>query len=150
MCVCVCVCVCVLVTQPCLTLCNPMDCSLPGFSVHRILQARILNWVAIPFRRSSWPRDWTWVSCIAGRFFIIWATREAMWDTREAPLTGKVQERSKGDTTCLTISQNPPLWHPSWLNKVFTTRKDSESEWLAKDNLETNPITINPRPWATC
>ena len=47
----------------------------PGFSVHWILQARVLKWVAIPFSRgSSWPWDWTWVSCIAGRFFTIWAT----------------------------------------------------------------------------
>ena len=45
-------------------------------SVHGILQARILEWVAIPFSRgSSWPRDWTRVSCIAGRFFTSWATR---------------------------------------------------------------------------
>ena len=61
------------------TLCGPMDFSLPGSSVHGILlQARILEWVAISFsRRSSQPRDWTQVSCIAGRFFTIWATREA-------------------------------------------------------------------------
>ena len=43
----------VLVTQSCLTLCDPMDCSLPGSSVHGILQARILEWVAIPFSRGS-------------------------------------------------------------------------------------------------
>ena len=43
--------VCMLVTQSCLTLCNPMDCSLPGFSVHGILQARMLEWVAMPFSR---------------------------------------------------------------------------------------------------
>ena len=50
----------VLVAQSCLTLCNPMNCSSPGFSVHGILQARILEWVAIPFSRgSSQPRDWT-------------------------------------------------------------------------------------------
>ena len=49
------------------TLCNPMDCSLPGSSVHRIFQARILEWVAISFsRRSSQPRDWTLVSSIVG------------------------------------------------------------------------------------
>ena len=54
-----------------------MDCSPPGSSVHGILQARILEWVAIPFsRRSSLPRDWTWVSPMAGRFFTIWANRE--------------------------------------------------------------------------
>ena len=47
-----------------------MDCSLPGSSVHGILQARILEWVVIPFSKgSSWPRDWTQVSYIAGRFF---------------------------------------------------------------------------------
>ena len=63
--------------------------------------------------------------------------------TNKPPPTRRVQERSKGDTTCLTTSQNP-LWHPSWLNKVCTTRKNSESEWLAKDNVETNPITIKP------
>ena len=51
------------VTQSCPTLCNPMDCSLPGSSVHRILQARIMEWVAIPFSRgSSWLRGWTQVS----------------------------------------------------------------------------------------
>ena len=49
-----------LATQSCLTLCEPMDYSLPGSSVHGILQARILEWVAIPLSRgSSWPRDWT-------------------------------------------------------------------------------------------
>ena len=57
-------------TQSCLTLCNPRDCNLPGSSVHGILQARVLEWVAYPFSRgSSWPRDQTCVSCIAGRFF---------------------------------------------------------------------------------
>ena len=66
------------VTQSCLTLCDPMDCSLPGFSVHGILQARILEWVTISFSRgSSRPRDRTWVSCIGGRCFNLWATREA-------------------------------------------------------------------------
>ena len=60
----------VLVTQSCPALWNPMDCSLPGSSDNRILQARILEWVAIPFfRGSSQPRDWTQGSCMAGRFF---------------------------------------------------------------------------------
>ena len=58
--------------QSCLTLCDPMGCSLPGSSVHGILQARILEWVVIPFSRgSSQPRNQTWVSCIAGRCFTI-------------------------------------------------------------------------------
>ena len=69
---------CVWVPQSCPTLCNPMECNLPDSSVHGILQARILEWVAIPFSMgSSWPRDRTWVSCIAGRFFTDWDTREA-------------------------------------------------------------------------
>ena len=56
------------VTQSCPTLSDPMDCSLLGFSLHGILQARILEWVAISFSRgASQPRDQTWVSCIAGR-----------------------------------------------------------------------------------
>ena len=70
----------VLVAQLCLTLYDPMDCSLPGSSAHGILQARILEWVAIPFSRaSSQPRDQTLGSCIAGRFFTIWVTREAQF-----------------------------------------------------------------------
>ena len=58
------------VAQSCWTLWDPMDCSLPGSSVHGILQARILEWVAISFsRRSSQPRDWAPVSHIVGRRF---------------------------------------------------------------------------------
>ena len=58
------------VTQSCLTLCNPMD-----YTVHGILQARILEWVAFPFSRgSSQPRNRSQVSCIAGGFFTSWAT----------------------------------------------------------------------------
>ena len=57
---------------------DPTDCSPPGSSVHGIFQARILEWIAISFSRgSSWPRNWTQVSCIAGRFFTDWAMREA-------------------------------------------------------------------------
>ena len=59
---------------------QPHRCCPPGFSVHGILQGRILQWVAIPFSRgSSRPRNWTQVSCIVGRFFIVWATREALY-----------------------------------------------------------------------
>ena len=61
------------------TLCDPIDCSPPGSSVHRILQARILEWAAMPSSRgSSQPRDGIYVSHIAGRFFTIWATREVL------------------------------------------------------------------------
>ena len=69
---------CVLVAQLRLTLCNPMNYSPSGSSVHEILRARILERVAVPSSRgSSPPRDQTQFSCTAGGFFIIWATREA-------------------------------------------------------------------------
>ena len=57
------------VSQSCATLCNPMDCSPLGCLVHGILQARILEWIAISFSKgSSQPRDWTWFSHIVGRW----------------------------------------------------------------------------------
>ena len=70
-------------TQLCLTLCGPLD-----YSVHGILQARILEWVAFPFSRgSSQPRDWTQVSRTAGEFFTSWATREVQeyWSGETIP-----------------------------------------------------------------
>ena len=67
------------VAQSCLTLCDPMDCSLPGSSIHGIFQAKVLEWGAIAFSRAcSWPRVRTWVSHIVGRCFTIWATREVL------------------------------------------------------------------------
>ena len=69
-----CVCICAKSLQLCLTLCDPMDCSPPGSSFHEILQARILEWVAISTsRRISQPRDWTQVSRILGTD---WAMQE--------------------------------------------------------------------------
>ena len=63
----------------CQILCSPMDCSLPGSSVHGTFQVRILEWVAMPSSRgSSQPSDWTHVSGIAGGFFIHWATWEGL------------------------------------------------------------------------
>ena len=71
------------VAQSSLTLLDPMDCSPSGSSLHGILQARVLEWVAISFSRgSSWPRDRTLVSRIAGRRFNLWATREALPQSR--------------------------------------------------------------------
>ena len=77
------------VSQSCPTLCDPMDCSLPGSSLHGILQARVLEWVAISFSRgSSQSRDWTLVSCIPGRHFNLWATRVVrVLQRREAEIT---------------------------------------------------------------
>ena len=79
------------VAQSCPTLCDPMD-----YTVHGILQARILEWVAFFFSRgSSQPRDWTQFSHIAGRFFTSWATREAqavLW-RRAKPSRTNTQKR---------------------------------------------------------
>ena len=70
------------VTHSCPILCGPLDCSLPGFSVHGILQVRILEWVAIPFSRgSSQPRNQTGVTCIGWRilhYSTIWGARFLM------------------------------------------------------------------------
>ena len=68
-------------SQLCLTVCDHMDCGPPGSSVHGIIQARILEWVAISSSRgSSQPRNWTHISCgscIAGGIFTCWAIGEA-------------------------------------------------------------------------
>ena len=67
----------VLVTQSCPALCNPRVCNPPASSVHGLLQARILEWIAIAFSTvSSQPRGQTRVSCAASKFFTVWATRE--------------------------------------------------------------------------
>ena len=68
---------CCLVAKSCPTHCDPVDCSPPGSSVHGIFQARMLEWISISFSRgSSWPKDRTCASCIAGRFF----TAEPQWE----------------------------------------------------------------------
>ena len=65
------------VAQSCPTLCDPMDCSLPGSSVHGIFQVIVLEWIAISYSSgSSWPRDRTRVSRFVDRRFTVWATRE--------------------------------------------------------------------------
>jgi len=64
-------------TKSCITVCNPVDCSPPGSSVHGISQTRILQWVAIPFSRGSpWPRDRTHVSCIGRWILYHWAIKK--------------------------------------------------------------------------
>ena len=69
----------VLVSQSCATLYSPIDCIQPGSSVHGILQARILEWIATPFSRGpSQPRDRNWVPYIAGRFFTVWTKGKPM------------------------------------------------------------------------
>ena len=103
---------CTLVTQSCPTLCDPMDYSLPGFSAHGIIQARILAWVAIPFSRvSSWPRDRTQLSCIVGRFFIIRTIREAQYDIK---LVGYLE--------ICKMSIGPENWSASYTWKLLNKK----------------------------
>ena len=90
----------------CLTLCDPLDCSPPGSSVQGILQARILEWVAISSSRgSSWPRDRTWVSCTADTFFTDWVTRDVCkdWYSMTFYCFLEVYQRSNRKTTYFLI-----------------------------------------------
>ena len=92
------------VAQSCPTLCDPADCSPPGSSAHGILQARVLEWVAISFSRgSARPRDWTQVSHIAGRRFNLWATRGShqchLWGTYNSRCLGGTWAESR----CLKV-----------------------------------------------
>ena len=91
--------------------CNPIDCSLPGFSVHGSLQARILEWVAISFSRgSSRPRNWTWVSCIASRLFTNWATKSTLaWEIPWTEEFGGLEP--VGSQKSQTRHSN---WTPTW------------------------------------
>ena len=90
-----------LVPNLCLTLCNPMDCSPPGSSVLGISWARIWEWLAIFFSRGSfWPRNWTQISCVIGRFFTDWATRESLISVEGGLFINNL--RYADDTTLMT------------------------------------------------
>ena len=101
------------VTHSCPTLCNPIDCSLQGSSLHEILQARILEWVAIPFSMgSSQPRDQTQLSCIAGEFFTVWATRETpFWQNLYLK---KISLRNSPWWWPRIMGKSPLLWGPDY------------------------------------
>ena len=105
-----------LVAQSCLTLCNPMDCSLPDSSVHGILQARIQEWVAISSPRGSSQRSW--VSCLAGTFLIIRASRGSPF-------------LETNTMNCLISLQNLYSTHPSCYvhkNGIYKTKYSIFSE----------------------
>ena len=113
------------VTQSCPTLCDPMDCSLPGFSVHGVFQARVLDWVAISFSRgSSLSRDWTQVSCIAGRRFNLWVTREGHGGqdigTLATDLAMKNQGWLLGLAGLITLQSSPVPQFKSIYSSVFS------------------------------
>ena len=95
------------VTQSSLTLCDPMDCSLSGPSLHGIFQAKVLEWIAISFSRGScWPRNWTWLSRVAGRWFTIWATRDPPGSMAAAAAAAKSLQSCP--TLCDPRDSSPP------------------------------------------
>ena len=101
----------------CPALGNPMDCSPPGSSVYGIPQARILEWVAIPFSRgSSPPRDGTWVSCVIGRFFTIWATRDSVVKNPPANARAWVWSLNQEDPLAEGMATHSSIlaWGMSW------------------------------------
>ena len=146
-----------LVTQSGPTLLDPTDWNPPGSSVHGISQARILEWVTVSFSRgSSWPRDQTQVSCISGRFFIFWATREAQVEKKGKSIkkvlpnesSPKLQCEKKSwfikrarCQTCLQKAEGriiPPPGESSYQNPWGATEKHTHFIFT--------PIHINLRP----
>ena len=96
----------------CPTFCDPVD-----YIVHGILQARILEWVAYPFSKgSSSPRNWTGVFCIAGRFFINWAIREALIppfpSASSSPSFLPLQRNSQSEALKMFCTSHPGAWTP--------------------------------------
>ena len=108
-----CVCMYVLVAHLCLLLCNHMDCSPSGSSVHGTLQARILEWVSIPFLRgSSQPWDQSLAFHNAGKFFAIWSTRKP-----HLVLT-KIQSKAWWGKCCLLFSSDLMVKHLGFWSEV--------------------------------
>ena len=98
-------------------LCDPMDCGPPGSSVHGILQARRLEWAAISSSKgSSWPRDQTWISCIAGRFWAVWEAETE----RERDMLNML-----GLLDVLDMEDQGPQTH--WMRDCILTRSLSDS-----------------------
>ena len=80
-----------LITQSCLTLCDRINCSPPGSSVLGIPQARMLEWIVIPFSRgTSQPRDWTLVFCVTGRFFTVCTAGKLMRRNTESWMESRI------------------------------------------------------------
>ena len=107
-----------------------MHCSLPGSSVHGILQARILKWVAIPFFRGrSWWGIEPWV---AGRFITNWATREAWMFIGSTEAEGEV----------------PTLWLPNAKSKLIGKNPDSGKDWGQEEKWTTEDKIVGWHHWA--
>ena len=129
------------VSVSCSVVSSPMDCNPRGFSVHRILQARILEWVAILFSRgSSRPRDWTQVSCIAGRVVTVWAIKGREWKGAAG----------KARAGCCHPSGAVGGGCHSWLKEVSEEFPGSLLQWSVVKWLRLfspNPVTNFWRPY---
>ena len=124
-----------LVAQSCPTVCDPVDYSLPGSSVLGIFQARIPEWVAIPFSRgSSQPRDRTQVSCMAGQFFPVWATREV-----KTRMLGKTEDKRRVHRGWDGWMASPNQWTWSWVNsgRCWRTGKPCVLQSMGLNELDT-------------
>ena len=130
----------VLVTQSCLTVCDPGDCSPPGSSVHGIFQAKILEWVAIPFSMgSSQPRDQTVLSYTASRFFTIWATREALYPPTAKSLQSCPTLCNPKDYTVHGILQARILEWAAFLFSRGSSQPRDLTQALQADSLPSEP-----------
>ena len=118
---------------------DPMDCSLPGSSAHGILQARILEWVTIPFfRGSSRASNWTQVSSTAGRFSTVWAAREAQF-----PITFLTQ------STTLPLIHCIPSRLASWLSLSMLVTLSSQGICLCHSLIcQLSPSRFFFMPWS--
>ena len=110
-----------------------MHCSPPGSYVHGILQARILEWVAMSSSRgSSQPRDWTQVSCIAGKFFTTWAIREALPNAS-----------SRLQSLRLNTMPSGLPWWLSGKESAYRCRRHGLDSWSQKSHMP-----VHPNYWA--
>ena len=124
-----------LVARSCLTLWDPMDCRPPGPSVHGILQARILEWVAISFSRGSfWLRDRIQVSCTVGIYFAIWTTRGAQaWAERRDLVLSYAHHFLAHPDMCLVSSRYLELVYTELKTCSCHYRVITDSEKLGKE-----------------
>ena len=123
--------------QSCLTLCDPMDCSPPGSSVHEILQTRILEWVAVPSSGgSSPPRNWTCVSCIAGGFITAEPRDKSPFPSTLLYLVSDAMAKfHHGWSSISQLFQRMNFGHCYTWNKIWT--QGSEQQW-SRHNIDAN------------
>ena len=105
-----------------------MNCSIPGSSFHGIFQARILEWFAISFSKgSSHPRDWTLVSCLAGRFFTNWATKEALVNQLYSDKNKWMNEQIHELIIPISVEK---MWYIHPMNIQFSSVQSLSRVWL--------------------